>query len=138
MRLADPGLFVRTRLSFPGGAEGGPPDGPGAGWSPPGARGTAEEAPAETEESTEAQTEAPSPYDTIAITRVNNYVNIRDAATTEGNVVGKIYNNAAATILETVDGEDGQWYYIKSGSVKGYMKAEFFVHHLRLTALLYR
>ncbi len=85
------------------------------------------EAPAETEESTEAQTEAPSPYDTIAITRVNNYVNIRDAATTEGNVVGKIYNNAAATILETVDGEDGQWYYIKSGSVKGYMKAEFFV-----------
>ena len=81
----------------------------------------------EAEETTAAETEEASPYDTIAITRVTNYVNIRDAATTEGNVVGKIYNNAAATILDTVDGEDGQWYYIESGNVKGYMKAEFFV-----------
>lgn len=80
---------------------------------------------AETE--TPAETKAPSPYDNIAITRVSNYVNIRDAASTEGEVVGKIYDKAAATILDTVDGEDGQWYYIESGSVKGYMKAEFFV-----------
>lgn len=80
---------------------------------------------AETEAPTE--TKAPSPYDNIAITRVSNYVNIRDAASTEGEVVGKIYDKAAATILDTVDGEDGQWYYIESGNVKGYMKAEFFV-----------
>ncbi len=80
---------------------------------------------AETEAPTE--TDAPSPYDNIAITRVSNYVNIRDTASTEGEVVGKIYDKAAATILDTVDGEDGQWYYIESGNVKGYMKAEFFV-----------
>lgn len=80
---------------------------------------------AETETPTE--TDAPSPYDNIAITRVSNYVNIRDTASTEGEVVGKIYDKAAATILDTVDGEDGQWYYIESGNVKGYMKAEFFV-----------
>lgn len=80
---------------------------------------------AETE--TPAETSAPSPYDNIAITRVSNYVNIRNEASTEGEVVGKIYDKAAATILDTVDGEDGQWYYIESGSVKGYMKAEFFV-----------
>ena len=76
---------------------------------------------------TPTETNAPSPYDNIAITRVSNYVNIRDAASTEGEVVGKIYDKAAATILDTVDGEDGQWYYIESGNVKGYMKAEFFV-----------
>ena len=68
-----------------------------------------------------------SPYEDVAISRVKNYVNIRSEANTTSEVVGKIYNNSAATILETVDGEGGQWYKIKSGSVKGYMKAEYFV-----------
>lgn len=81
---------------------------------------------AETAKKTEKKT-TKSAYDNIAITRVSNYVNIRSKATTDSKVVGKIHNNAAATILKTVDGEDGKWYYIKSGSVKGYMKAEFFV-----------
>ena len=30
-------------------------------------------------------------------------------------------------ILETVDGEGGKWYKIRSGSVTGYIKAEYFV-----------
>ena len=82
---------------------------------------------AETQPETTAAPE-PSPYDNIAITQVNNYVNIRKEPNTSSEIVGKIANNAAATILETVDGEDGQWYKIKSGSVEeGYMKAEFFV-----------
>ena len=94
-----------------------------------GAAALQKETAAETEAPTETPTEtqAPSPYDNIAITQVSNYVNIRDTASTEGEVVGKIYDKAAATILDTVDGEDGQWYYIESGNVKGYMKAEFFV-----------
>ncbi|MFR3283762.1 MAG: hypothetical protein ACLTR6_04880 [Clostridium fessum] len=41
-------------------------------------------------------------------------------------VVGKIYNNCAATILDTVDGEGGKWYHIQSGSVTGYIKAQYF------------
>lgn len=82
---------------------------------------------AETQPETTAAPE-PSPYDNIAITQVKNYVNIRKEPNTSSEIVGKIANNAAATILETVDGEDGQWYKIKSGSVEeGYMKAEFFV-----------
>ena len=80
-----------------------------------------------TEETTKETEKETSPYENIAITQVSNYVNIRKKPNTDSEILGKIYDNAAATILKTVDGEDGKWYYIKSGSVKGYMKAEFFV-----------
>ena len=66
-------------------------------------------------------------YDHIAICRVTNYVNVRSEASTAGAVVGKIYDDCAATILSTVAGEDGDWYQIRSGSVEGYVKAEFFI-----------
>lgn len=82
---------------------------------------------------TEAETEPveePSPYADVAVSQVGSdedYVNIRDAASTEGEIVGKIYNNCAATIEETIEAEDGTWYKIHSGSVEGYIKAEYFV-----------
>lgn len=78
----------------------------------------------ETAGGTEKET---SPYENIAITQVNNYVNVREKSSTDSDILGKIYNNCAATILKTVDGEDGKWYYIKSGNVKGYIKSEYFV-----------
>ncbi|MDI9242535.1 C40 family peptidase [Fusibacillus kribbianus] len=71
-----------------------------------------------------------SPYENIAVSRVGDdegYVNIRTDASTEAEVVGKIYNNCAATIEETVSREDGDWYKIKSGTVEGYIKSDFFV-----------
>ena len=46
----------------------------------------------------------PSEYDTLAIAQVDEYVNIRDSASTEGNIVGKLYNNCAAEILGESDG----------------------------------
>ena len=54
-------------------------------------------------------TEVPSPYKDVAVSQVNgddDYVNIRDEASTEGEILGKIYNNCAATIEETVEKED--------------------------------
>lgn len=68
-----------------------------------------------------------SPYDNVAVSKVNGYVNIRTEANTTSGVTGKIYNDSAATILDTVDGEGGKWYKIRSGSVTGYIKAEYFV-----------
>ncbi len=65
-----------------------------------------------------------SEYSDIAIAQVNNYVNVRAEANTDSEVVGKLYNNSAATVLETT--EDG-WYRITSGSVDGYVKAEYVV-----------
>lgn len=68
-----------------------------------------------------------SKYSNIAVSQVNNYVNIRSEANTESEVVGKIYNECMADIKETVETEDGKWYLIESGTVTGYIKAEYFI-----------
>lgn len=68
-----------------------------------------------------------SKYSDIAISKVSNYVNVRSEANTSGEIVGKIYNDCAATILATVNGEGGTWYKIQSGTVTGYIKAQYFV-----------
>ena len=66
-------------------------------------------------------------YSNIAVSQVTDYVNIREEANTDSAIVGKIYNNCAATILETVQGEGGDWYRIQSGTVTGYIKAQYFI-----------
>lgn len=90
----------------------------------------AAEAAAQSEEAAEEQVSendvpvVASEYADIAIAQVNNYVNVRAEANTDSEVLGKLYNNSAATVLETTD--DG-WYKITSGSVTGYVKAEYVV-----------
>lgn len=64
-----------------------------------------------------------SEYESIAIAQVSNYVNLRSQPNEEGEILGKLYNNSAATIIAT----EGDWYKIKSGTVDGYVKAEFVV-----------
>ena len=70
---------------------------------------------------------APEDYANIAISQVSDYVNIRQEPNTSSAIVGKIYNNCAANIQETVEGEGGQWYRIQSGTVSGYIKAQYFI-----------
>lgn len=70
---------------------------------------------------------APEDYADVAISCVSGYVNVRQEATTSSAVVGKLYNNCAATIVGTVNGEGGIWYQIRSGSVDGYVKAQYFL-----------
>ena len=65
-----------------------------------------------------------SEYADIAIAQVDNYVNVRSEPNTDSEVLGKLYNNSAATVLETT--EDG-WHKITSGSVTGYVKCEYVV-----------
>lgn len=64
-----------------------------------------------------------SEYDDIAIAQVDNYVNVRSTAGEDGEVLGKLYNDSACTVL----GTEGDWYKIHSGDVEGYIKAEFLV-----------
>lgn len=71
----------------------------------------------------EATVVATSEYANVAIAQVDNFVNVRSTASEEGEVVGKLYNNSAATILAT----EGDWYKISSGNVEGYVKCEFVV-----------
>lgn len=63
----------------------------------------------------------------LAVSKVSGYVNIRSEASVDSSVVGKIYNNSAAEILETINKEDGIWYKIQSGQVTGYIKSEYFI-----------
>lgn len=72
-------------------------------------------------------TAARSAYENVAISQVSEYVNVRTQPNTTSEVVGKIYNNCAATILASVNGEGGEWYQIQSGSVNGYIKAQYFI-----------
>ncbi len=65
-----------------------------------------------------------APYVGVAIAQVDNYVNVRAEASTESEVLGKLYDDSAATVLETT--ENG-WYQITSGSVTGYVKCEYVV-----------
>lgn len=81
------------------------------------------EATASEEVAIDDTAEEKSEYADIAIAQVDNYVNVRDAASEEGNVVGKLYNNSAATVT----GTEGDWYQITSGNVTGYVKSEFVV-----------
>lgn len=59
----------------------------------------------------------------LAFAKVTNYVNIRSKADENGDILGKLYDNSSAVILSKKNG----WYKIKSGSVSGYIKAEFLV-----------
>ena len=64
-----------------------------------------------------------SEYADIAIAQVDNYINGRETADTASRVMGKLYDNSAATVLEV----SGDWYRISSGNVVGFVKAEYVV-----------
>ncbi len=68
--------------------------------------------------------DAMNEYENMAIaTNIEEYLNIRESADVESPVVGKLYVNGAATVLETLDG----WYKIESGSVVGYARADYLI-----------
>ena len=62
-----------------------------------------------------------------ALAQVDSAVNVRAKPSTDSEIIGKIYNNCAAEILEVSEQDDGTWYLMKSGNVQGYIKAEFFL-----------
>ena len=64
-----------------------------------------------------------NPYENMAVAQVREYVNVRSEANADSQVLGKLYNNGVATVLETLDG----WYKVQSGNVTGYISAEFLV-----------
>lgn len=75
--------------------------------------------PVETQ--TEEQTTEQKEKKVYAVAQVEGYVNVRAKADEESEVLGKLYNNCVGVVLDEKDG----WYKIKSGDVKGYVKAEF-------------
>lgn len=62
-------------------------------------------------------------FKSLVIAKVNDYVNVRDLPSEEGNIVGKLYDKSVGNYIEEEDG----WYKISSGSVEGYVKGEYCV-----------
>ena len=62
-------------------------------------------------------------YSMMAVANVNEYVNIRAAADSEAEAVGKLYAKGVGTVLEVLDG----WYKIASGNVVGYVSADYLI-----------
>lgn len=63
-----------------------------------------------------------SPYANLGVSKADNFVNIRKEASTDSEVVGKLYRGCAADILETLD---NGWVKIKSGDVEGYIASDY-------------
>ena len=59
-------------------------------------------------------------YDNLVISKVNNYLNVREEPKSDGKIIGKMTSKAAGEVLETLDG----WYKIKSGPIIGYISAD--------------
>ena len=62
-------------------------------------------------------------FEKLVIADVNDYVNVRDKAGEDGEIVGKLYDGSVGNFIE----EENGWYKINSGNVTGYVKAEFCV-----------
>ena len=59
----------------------------------------------------------------LVIAQVDNYVNVRDLPSEEGEIVGKLYDESVGHFIE----EENGWYKITSGSCTGYVKGEYCV-----------
>ncbi len=58
---------------------------------------------------------------TRVFANVSNYVNVRQENSTSSKVVGKLYADCVATVVD----EAGNWVYVKSGNVTGYVVKEY-------------
>ncbi len=62
-------------------------------------------------------------FKSLVIAKVNDYVNVRNTPSEDGEIVGKLYDKSVGTFISETDG----WYQINSGSVTGYVKSEYCV-----------
>ncbi len=62
----------------------------------------------------------------FAISQAQNYVNVRSEPNTDSTIVGKLYGGSVAEV-QGLAGPEQDWFQIHSGSVDGYIKAEFFL-----------
>ncbi len=87
---------------------------------------TAEEAE-ETEEDLETEddprTSVWDKYENLGVVIAPNYLHIRTSPSMEGEIVGILYSMSGVDLLEI--SEDGEWYYIVSNGIEGYINAEF-------------
>ncbi|MCM1104712.1 MAG: SH3 domain-containing protein [bacterium] len=84
------------------------------------------------EDAEEDDEEMPEGYGSLVIARVRDWVNVRSGPTTESEIVGKLYNNSVGELIR----REGDWYYIASGTVTGYVSADYCVSGEEAEALI--
>lgn len=62
-------------------------------------------------------------YANLGIAQVSGYLNIRETAEANGNIIGKLISGSGCEIVETLDG----WYKITSGGIEGYVSSQYVV-----------
>lgn len=60
-------------------------------------------------------------YDKPGVSNVSGYLNIRDGASKDAEIIGKLPSYAGCEILEELEG----WYKIRSGKITGYVSSEY-------------
>ena len=61
-------------------------------------------------------------YENLGIVEVTGYLNVRETASQDADVIGKLQDGGACEILEDSSEE---WYHISSGGIDGYISAEY-------------
>lgn len=78
--------------------------------------------PSPTASPTPTATPTPEPFEfTKAIANVTDYVNVREGASTDTKILGKLFKNGIAEVL----GTEGDWTKISSGNVTGYIFSDY-------------
>lgn len=70
----------------------------------------------------EAKAAVIASYQNLGIVQVTGYLNVRESASTDADVIGKLQGDSACEILDTPT--EG-WYHISSGGIDGYISSEF-------------
>ena len=90
--------------------------------------GADSQAQAQAEAERQAQEEADrqavvDSYENLGIAQIEegSYLNVRRTAELNGDIIGKMQQNAACEILS----QEGDWYHIQSGDVDGYVSAQY-------------
>lgn len=114
-RTADPASVTETSAESPAESETGSAADP-----------SAEAASREAEEKEKLNTqiqEVLDSYSNLGIVQVSGFLNMRKNPETNAQVVGKILNNGACEILESLDG----WYHVSSGGIEGYVSSQYVI-----------
>ncbi len=61
-------------------------------------------------------------YKNLGIVEVTGYLNVRETASQDADVIGKLQDGGACEILEDSTEE---WYHVSSGGIEGYISAEY-------------
>lgn len=71
--------------------------------------------------STRSGSVAGIPYDSLVMADVEEAVNIRDAASEEGKIIGKFFKECAGTVIEKQD----KWTKVKTGDITGWISNDY-------------